>query len=186
MRILAALQAKKDRVRYDTEMSRSDSLLDSLPSNDVAQWPEPVQALVASQVAAAVEDARSLLQAEAETAVDDLEEQLTSLQQQLAESKSLAAAMSERLNVAQEQSQHLETELKGQEVAMQTQISELKAQLQRVSAGESVEEGLDAERRTWQVQLCSVPYCSKQSIRLYISRVVLAAVQERRAMNCRC
>lgn len=146
------LQAKKDRVRYDTEMSKSDRFLDSLPANDVTQWPEPVKTLVAAQVSAAVEDARSVLQGEAETAVDDLEEQLEGLQQQLAESKSTAAALSEQLSVSQEQSQHLETELMEQEVAMQAQIADLQAQLQQANAGESVEDGLEAERRGWQVQ----------------------------------
>lgn len=150
------MQAKKDRVRYDTEMSRSDGFLDSLSPSDLAQWPEPVKALVASQVAAAVEDARSVLQREAEAAVESLEEQLVSFQQQLAESKSMVATLSERLSAAQEHSQHLETELKGQEVAMQAQISDLQTQLQRESATKSLDSGADAERRSWQVILQSL------------------------------
>ena len=146
------VQAKKDRVRYDTEMSKSDGLLRSLPANDVAQWPEPVRALVASQVSAAVQEARSLLQGEAGTAVEALEEQLVGLQQQLADRTAAEAAASARLAAAQEHSQHLETELREQEAAMQAQISALQSELQHASAGHSAQDGLEAERRSWQAR----------------------------------
>jgi chromosome segregation ATPase len=149
------LQAKKDRVRYDTEISRSDGFLESLPADDLGRWPEPVKALVASQVAAAVEDARTVLQQEAEAAVEVVEVLLNGAQQQLAESQAMVAAMSERIRVSQEHSQHLETELREQEIAMQAQISELQVQLQQASAGKSLKEVLEAERHAWQVRFAA-------------------------------
>eukprot|EP00892_Ulva_mutabilis_P007322 jgi/Ulvmu1/4962/UM207_0006.1 len=127
-------QAKQDRVQFETEMSKSGSYFACLPQSDVDAWPEPVQSLVRSKVGAAVEEARTKLQAQAVAALNEEESQRSCLNAQLQQATARAHGLEVELHACQAHEQQVREELRAQEAALQAQISGLQLRLERAVA----------------------------------------------------
>lgn len=145
--LVTTLQAKKDRIQFETEMSKNGTYLASLPQSNLDAWPESVQSLVKGKVDAAVEEARAKLQAEAVTALDEVDSQRISLQAELEHAMARASRLEEAWRSCEANEEQLREELRAQEGALQEQVSALHLRLERGAAANTSEQGIDEADR---------------------------------------
>lgn len=150
------LQAKKDRVQFETELSTHGSHLGSLPQSNLAAWPEAVQSLVRTKVDAAVGETHATLHDSAITALEQADAERTILKRELQQTTSRASDLEARWQVSQAQEEQLRGELREQEAALQQQISALQLKLERVAAASTHMQGPDdrAKQQLREAEVC--------------------------------
>lgn len=135
------MQAKKDRVEFETEISKHESHLGSLPHSSLTAWPPAVQRLVHSQVQSAVGDVRKTMQADAMAALEESRLQKDALKQELRLARFRASDSELCAQASDATAQQLRDELREQETALQEQISSLQLQLQRLETSQNCIQG---------------------------------------------
>lgn len=150
------VQAKKDRVQFETEMSKHGSYLASLPQSNLAAWPEAVQSLVQATVDAAVGEVRVGLQADAMIALEEADTERHALQQELQQATGRARELEASLRHSEVNEQQLRRELQEQEAALQEQISALQLRLVRAAAAATHMHGSDdsLKKQLRDVEVC--------------------------------